>query len=89
MAFADIDTGGVGFNQRQGNPQFLFFTDQMLRVVEFKGQTQHRRHRPQGDVTFFPVKTNPQHIILAIEMVATHHAGVIHCGGIAAIFRAG
>ena len=63
VARADFDAGGIRRNQRQRDAEILVAAQQVVGVVELERQTEHRRHRPEGDVALFPVQPNAEHIL--------------------------
>ena len=75
-------------NQRDGDTELVFCTDEMVGVVGFEGQPQQGRDRTERDVALVPVETKAEHF-LAFERAFADHAGVDHRGGVGARLRAG
>ncbi len=60
----------------------------MLRIIELEGQPQHSGHRPQGDVTLFPVEPDADNL-LTLKLSPAHHPAVRHGTGVTASLRSG
>ena len=86
VASPDVDTLGVGGNQRKGNAKRLFVAEQVVRVIGLEGQAEHGGNRAQGDVALLPSDAQAQHLF-AVELPFADNALVGHGAGIRAGIR--
>lgn len=88
VAAADLDPGGVGGDQRQGDAQVLLVAQQMVRVVALEGQAEEGGHRAEGDVALFPGQAQAEHLA-TFPFALADDADVGHAAGIGARVGAG
>ena len=80
--------GGVGGDERQGDPRLVVASHEMVRIGEPEGEADHRSHRAEGDVALFPVEPDAGDF-LPPERPPADHAGVGDGGGVAPRLGAG
>ena len=52
----------MGRNEGAGDAELFFVTQQVIRVAQFEGQTQHGRDGGQGDVALVPGEAHAEHL---------------------------
>ena len=62
MAGTGFNPGGIYRDECAGDPERGFFTEQFVRVIQFKGETQYCGDRCQGDIAFIPVQAHAEHL---------------------------
>ena len=72
MAAADVYARMFGRNQRQRNADVLLLAEQAIGIVKLECEAEQRRHRPEGDVTLFPGKTDADHFAAFVQTLADH-----------------
>ena len=88
MAMADGDAGQMRRDQRHGDAEILFGTDQMIGIVGLEGETEQRRDGAERDVALVPVEAEADDLA-ALEGALADDAGVNHRRRIRAGFGTG
>ncbi len=81
MATPDFNAGGAGGDERAGDAQLLFSTQQAVWIGEFKRQPQYGGDRRKGDIAFVPGQAHTQHL-LALPFAHADDAGIRNGAGI-------